>query len=443
MQIALAGLTAPREPDPETSYGNNTLCTQYHCCPEQPHPQLMDCSYHDLSLLREIFVPPPTLSLSLQHNSISRLERGAFVWAPTLLQLDLSDNNITSISRGWWLPDRRKRNSSSALERLSLAKNLLRFVNRDSFEGLDTVVCLDLSYNRISVLRDDIFTGLRSLEELVLDYNPLFYVRGDAFAALRLLRVLQMNHVGDVTLTPNAFRFLSSLSTLGLAGNDFREVPSTCLQDLVSLESLDLSENLFSELSPLFLRGLPVLRRLRLNNLVQLTGVEATAFGDMPNLKELHLSYNPKMTQVHPDAFYNNWSGSYVRLSELHLRHSGLHSLPQQLQDWGTLVVLDLSENAWICDCRLRWMAAVVDELPPAYRPICATPQNVAGRPVGDLLPFEFSCHDSGSPELTSSITMLCAMIVSAVASFLGVMLYNRCSPVQLPNYSRLEGRTV
>ncbi|KAH7945893.1 hypothetical protein HPB49_016894 [Dermacentor silvarum] len=291
--FAAVNMVAPDEPEFEDS--DQRFCSRYKCCLQEPGHLNMDCSARNASELQGVSVPAPIVSLSLQHNSISQLQPGSFTLAPTLSRLDLSHNKIASISQGWWLPI--SGNHSNATSGLK-SSNAMQLVNSSSFNGLNTLVALDLSYNRIRILNGESFAGLTNLEELVVDHNPIYYLRGDAFSPLPRLRVLQMNYLAHVVVPSTAFRFVPRVMSLGLAGNGLRNVPQGVFPTLKSLRSLDLSRNLFRVITGSNLHSLPMLSVLRLNDLHQLSKVDAHAFGVLPNLKELHLSYNPKLTEV-------------------------------------------------------------------------------------------------------------------------------------------------
>ncbi|XP_065290263.1 leucine-rich repeat and immunoglobulin-like domain-containing nogo receptor-interacting protein 4 [Dermacentor albipictus] len=440
--FAAVSMAAPGEP--ESEHSDQSFCSRYHCCTHEPGHLNMDCSARNASELQAVSVPAPITSLSLQHNRIWHLQRGAFASAPTVSRLDLSYNNIASMSRGWWIPVSGSRsNVTSGLRSLSLSNNAMGIVNSSSFHGLNTLVALDLSYNQLRILSGESFAGLTNLEELVVDHNPIYYVRGNAFTPIARLRVLQMNHLGHVVIPPNAFRFVPGVRTLGLAGNDLGDIPYQALRTLKMLRSLDVSRNQLRVITGLRLFGLPLLSVLRLNDQPVLTKVDAHAFGLLPNLKEVHLSYNPKLTELDPDAFNSEWAEHPVQLDELHLRQTGLSSLSAKLQDWNRLRAVDLSENAWTCDCRLSWMAPLVDRLRPDEKPRCAAPLGVKGRPVGDLLPYEFSCGDADSPELTSSIVMMCVIIATAAVTFIGMAVYAYSKRREAPRYSRFRDSTA
>ncbi|XP_075749141.1 uncharacterized protein LOC119171378 [Rhipicephalus microplus] len=421
--------------------GYRAFCSKYRCCPQETDHESMDCSARNASELQEVSIPAPITSLSLRHNRITQLQPGSFAVAPTLSRLDLSFNKIDFISQGWWTsgsgnPDK----ATSGLKSLSLANNAVQSVNSSSFEGLSTLLALDLSYNRIRVLRGESFVGLTNLEELVVDHNPIYFVRGDAFATLPQLRELQMNFLDRLVLPPNAFGFVPAITTLGMAGNKLEDVPEQSLRSLKSLRSLDLSRNPFKVITDWNLQDLPNLSTLRLNDLHKLSKVEANAFGVVPRLKELHLSYNPLLTELEPEVFHDAENNRSVQLSGLYLRHTGLRSLSPKLLDWNQIVDVDLSENAWRCDCRLSWMASLAQRLPAEHRPRCAAPFSVEGRAVGDLRPYEFTCGDTDSSGLGSSIAMLCILIVSAAAAALGMAIYKRVSRKDGPAYRTVPG---
>lgn len=412
---------------------NPTLafCSRYKCCPQGSSQARMDCSDRNVTTFVDAVFPSGVQMLSLKHNGIKKVEAQAFVASTKVVHLDLSYNKIDSLETG-------SLSNLSGLSSVDLSHNHLWKINSRAFQGLGTLVRLDLGYNQLQTLYDDDFSELEHLEELDLGHNPLGHLSGRCFQFLRNLKVLSFNSVGHTHLSPDVFAHVRSLTRLSLVGNGFRSLPAAALQGLYDLRSLDVSQNPLTHVGATCLRELPSLRTLQLNDMYQLTSVDEFAFGNLPGLKELYLNYNPKLSSIHKDAFRSFSHSQFVQLDELYLRQTALQTLSSRMQDWGQLAVVDLAENPWNCDCRLRWMAHLTVKTVAEHQFRCAHPPSLRGRLIQDLAAQQFSCDEPSLSELSTSIAMLCVMLFASCATVLGVLVYHQCTPTEKPNYSRV-----
>ncbi|XP_038866141.1 leucine-rich repeat and transmembrane domain-containing protein 1 [Salvelinus namaycush] len=109
---------------------------------------------------------PDTLELHLQDNRIRGLVSMAFRDTPLLRVLDLSNNSITSVSPSTLLGLR-------GLQRLSLASNVLRELDRRLLGPIRSLSHLDLSHNSLTGLPGAMGESLRNLSQLGLAHNRL------------------------------------------------------------------------------------------------------------------------------------------------------------------------------------------------------------------------------------------------------------------------------
>jgi hypothetical protein len=127
----------------------------------------------------------------------------------TTLVIDLSYNSITTVSNGT-LTD------LALLVNLDLSNNQITFVEAGSFLGLQ-LETLNLNHNQIGV--PPFYPGL--LRALYLSHNNLTEVRSGQFQQNALLETLDLSDNLITSIYSGAFQddFLSSLLSLNLTGN--------------------------------------------------------------------------------------------------------------------------------------------------------------------------------------------------------------------------------
>ncbi|XP_055515049.1 leucine-rich repeat-containing protein 38-like [Leucoraja erinacea] len=148
----------------------------------------IDCQ--DLGLLQVpsgIF-PLVVRKILMSNNQIQEIPADFFMYYGDLVYLDLSNNSLSTISKGTFSTTR--------------------------------LIYLDLRYNNFSRLSSGAFSSARRLIMLRLGNNPkLEEVDKEAFHSLNVLQVLELNDNALETLSVTTISSLPSLRTLRLEGN--------------------------------------------------------------------------------------------------------------------------------------------------------------------------------------------------------------------------------
>ncbi|XP_005994366.1 TLR4 interactor with leucine rich repeats [Latimeria chalumnae] len=288
------------------------------------------------------------LRLDLQYNQIHAIHPKTFEKLSRLEELYLGNNLIASICPGTLNPLRK-------LRILYVNSNEIRKLNQGSFANLDSLIKLRLDGNSIESLQDALFTRLTNLLYLHLESNKIRFINKNAFANLGKLRFLNLSG-NSQTVIRNAATFghLSSLTTLILSENQIQQVGSRAFQNLQKLTKLSLSSNRIAFLSTDVFKGLSALKELHIDENA-LTEIPSGLLDPLERLEELNLNNNVIST-VHPFAFKE-----LRNLRILKLKGNAIAHLSGEIfASNGGLYSLDLNENNWTCDCRLRglkeWM---------------------------------------------------------------------------------------
>jgi Leucine-rich repeat (LRR) protein len=177
-------------------------------------------------------------------------------------------------------------------------------IENGAFKHLPSLRTLDLSGNRIATLKFEAFQGLEQLSAtLDLSQNQINVLHGDYFSNLRALKVLNIYCNRLTGFLGSPFQHLESLETLDVRRNNItRGIGKDSLNGLYQLKIFDFSDN-------------------------QALYVSRYAFRDAnSSIKEVYLQANMIKTLY-------------------------ATTLP-----WKQLHRIDLRENPWKCDCRLRWV---------------------------------------------------------------------------------------
>lgn len=132
--------------------------------------QVLDLRRNNLKILpNDAFLDTGLVNLQkvwLNFCELKYIIDGAFRHLANLIELDLSDNLLTTIP-SIPLAD------ISGLRNLLISKNLITKIPEDAFKSVPLLVKLDLSHNNISVVHEDAFAFLNRLEDLKLSFNKL------------------------------------------------------------------------------------------------------------------------------------------------------------------------------------------------------------------------------------------------------------------------------
>uniref|UniRef100_A0A669FCD8 Toll-like receptor 22 n=1 Tax=Oreochromis niloticus TaxID=8128 RepID=A0A669FCD8_ORENI len=392
----------------------------------------------------------PTLSeLDLSTNNISTLDCHDFTNQTKLRKLYLYQNSITALKPCLF-------KDLKGLETLKLQTNQITKLNGAFKEHLPKLRYLYLNINKLTAIKKDEFKGLHSLQNLSLDQNQIEILDHKSFVGLtNLTRLhLQRNSIKQDKLQKGIFNPLIKLRTLDLSENhinynESRNLPDPPFSQLSHLEELlvfSQHHRLHSYLPVNFLQGLTNLLSFKARN-IRIASLDKDTFVYTPQLQLLELSSN-ELKELPPDLFF-----PIPNLKSLYISRTALYSLDflidanltkleflqarqnlysvirkEDIQFLPALTYLDLQGNGFTCNCDNSWFLswAINDsktQVYDAYNFTCNYPQEFKSK---KLLDFDtrFCSVDMGFIcFLCTTCAILCLMVVSFTYHFMRLHL--------------------
>jgi len=336
-------------------------------------------------------LPADTTTLDLSHNHISLLtaQQTAHLFAVEVLRLH--NNMLTAISGDAFV-------NCTSLRSLYLDHNALSSMSFVS--GTQSLQELYVSFNRMTTLE----AGSRVLLLTVLDmsFNLVHHFNCSCLLPLQNVRTLNLSHnlieavllnepsvlsssrVGHLDLSSNRLRtltlcsecFLYDLHYLDVSSNRLVRVePSWCHQ-LPNLTVLIASDNPVSSVLPDTFAHCSSLYTLHLTNLL-IDELDADVFRGLSRLRTLRLDHNSRLVSLQRQSF------QYLdNLVELDLRGCQLTTLAFLLSAVSKVLVVELADNPWQCDCEQSAdvLVAVSEWNVSETTAVCAAPASVRGQ---------------------------------------------------------------
>lgn len=178
----------------------------------------------------------------------------------------------------------------------------------------------------------------------------------------------------------------SQTTLLDLRFNKIRNIEPGTFKGLKHIRSLLLSNNLLTTLKDGVFAGLPQLKHLYLYK-NRIRTIEAHAFQNLPRLEHLYL-YNNDLEEFKVGTFSNLPSLDRLFLYEnkiKHIPHGAFENLPQ-------LTRLRLDSNALVCDCRIAWLANMINEQSMLVAANCKYPNEMYGKALKGMASSDFHC---------------------------------------------------
>lgn len=198
--------------------------------------------------------------------------------------IDLSFNQIRSLNL-----DHAAHTSFPHLLRLDVSHNQIKSLSEQLFaQRFPQLQHLDLSFNAIRVVSDSLFDGLSpSLTSLNLAGCAL-----KSIPMLNLPELTSLNLSGNLIAAPNSISLtnISQLEDLDVSGNRLNVVPNNLWSQMMGLRRLDVSGNPIHVIHEESFLGLDHLESLVLVDLSRLTTIASKALYPLFNLKSLTIS---------------------------------------------------------------------------------------------------------------------------------------------------------
>ncbi|KAJ8373727.1 hypothetical protein SKAU_G00043070 [Synaphobranchus kaupii] len=329
--------------------------------------QTVDCNDLGLFSLPER-LPADTQVLLLQTNNIASVDR-PLDYLANITEIDLSQNNLSSIGHlhlghlphllslhmeeNWLgsLPNSCLAELNS-LQELYINHNLLSHIAPGGFLGLWNMLRLHLNSNRLQAINSQWFQATPRLEILMIGENPIARIEDMNFKPLMNLRSLVLARMNLSKIPDGALVGLEQLESISFYDNSFTRVPHAALKRVQSLKFLDLNKNKIQRIQRGDLADMLHLKELGINSMPELVSIDSFALSNLPELTKIEATNNPKLSYIHPNAFYK-----LHRLETLMLNSNALSALHRiTVESLPNLKEVSVHSNPLRCDCVIRWI---------------------------------------------------------------------------------------
>lgn len=188
--------------------------------------------------------------------------------------------------------------TQNQLKRLNLWGNDLRALTKSTFLGLSSVIDLDLSLNNINEFPMDALEYFSNVTNIDLHFNELSKWPQDLFnrnTQLQKIRIIN-NKMKNDSLPEHFLSGMQQLKHVSIEYSNLRTLPKTLFENSSNLQNISLAHNTLNRI-PFDLFGYQIhLENLDLS-FNQLTDLDDRLFNTNRALIVLHLSYN-RLTNI-------------------------------------------------------------------------------------------------------------------------------------------------
>ncbi|NXD72835.1 LRRN3 protein, partial [Eolophus roseicapillus] len=327
----------------------------------------VDCN--DLGLFNfPARLPADTQVLLLQTNNIEKIEQSVDL-PVNLTGLDLSQNNLSSVTSinlrkipqllSVYLEENKLTELPEEclsglhnLQELYINHNLLSVIAPGAFIGLNNLLRLHLNSNGLQMINRKWFEATPNLEILMIGENPIIRIEDMNFKPLINLRSLVLAGINLTEIPDNALAGLDNLESISFYDNRFVRVPHIALQKATKLKFLDLNKNPINRIRRGDFSNMLHLKELGINNMPELISIDGLAVNNLPDLRKIEATNNPRLSYIHPNAFYR-----LPKLESLMLNSNALRALYRStIESLPNLKEVSIHSNPIRCDCVIRWI---------------------------------------------------------------------------------------
>lgn len=238
------------------------------------------------------------------------------------------------------------------LQELYVNHNLLSTISPGAFIGLHNLLRLHLNSNRLQMINSRWFDALPNLEILMIGDNPIVRIRDMNFQPLLNLRSLVIAGINLTEIPDNALVGLENLESISFYDNRLIKVPQVALQKAVNLKFLDLNKNPINRIRRGDFSNMLHLKELGINNMPELVSIDSLAVDNLPDLRKIEATNNPRLSYIHPNAFFR-----LPKLESLMLNSNALSALYHgTVESLPNLKEISIHSNPIRCDCVIRWI---------------------------------------------------------------------------------------
>ncbi|KFP84984.1 Leucine-rich repeat neuronal protein 3, partial [Acanthisitta chloris] len=313
-------------------------------------------------------LPADTQVLLLQTNNIAKIEHSVD-FPVNLTGLDLSQNNLSSVTSinlrkipqllSVYLEENKLTelpeeclSGLNNLQELYINHNLLSVIAPGAFIGLSNLLRLHLNSNGLQVINRKWFEATPNLEILMIGENPIIRIEDMNFKPLSNLRSLVLAGINLTEIPDNALAGLDNLESISFYDNRFVRVPHIALQKATNLKFLDLNKNPINRIRRGDFSNMLHLKELGINNMPELISIDSLAVDNLPDLRKIEATNNPRLSYIHPNAFYR-----LPKLESLMLNSNALSALYRStIESLPNLKEVSIHSNPIRCDCVIRWI---------------------------------------------------------------------------------------
>ncbi|XP_051174973.1 leucine-rich repeat-containing protein 24-like [Leptopilina boulardi] len=157
---------------------------------------------------------------------------------PDMQLLDLSGNEIPALESELF-----KRAGLLNLQKVFLRNAKIQQIHADAFKEMRILVEVDISDNSITSLDPNTFFGNERLKTVILSGNPLGTLKSYQFPTLKHMRNLELQRCSLKEIHKLAFVKLDGLESLNLDNNLLQYIDVTLVSSLPKLKTLSLTNN--------------------------------------------------------------------------------------------------------------------------------------------------------------------------------------------------------
>ncbi|KPP59478.1 hypothetical protein Z043_122599 [Scleropages formosus] len=283
--------------------------------------------------------------IDVSQNNLSSMDDINLGHLQSLLSLHMEENWVQTLPNGCLA-------ELANLQELYINHNLISFIAPGAFMGLENLLRLHLNSNRLKAISSRWFEATPRLEILMIGENPVVRIEDLNFRPLSNLRSLVLARMNLTEIPDDALVGLERLESISFYDNTFVKVPHVALKKLLSLKFLDLNKNPIQRIQRGDFVDLLHLKELGINSMPELVSIDSFALSNLPELTKIEATNNPKLSYIHPNAFYK-----LPRLETLMVNGNALSALHRiTVESLPSLREVSMHSNPIRCDCVIRWM---------------------------------------------------------------------------------------